>query len=1101
MTEIAKYNGMMSYLTRPPAPKTQVADLVDDLEPGPLKDELLKDFDPTQEEYEEYLQRKGLGERPFNASNGGSPKEEIVEPSKSMQVDTTTKGIPDPLEEFKKQADVFLQGSFASTNKEFFNSLIQKEYDKALDAGVLPEEALSFLKERSQMYRTLAEEGRMQGEPAILGPSYGRENKAIGGGVIEGEDLGTREGFNKPQLNPERRVITQSTKETRSLYNSDKLTKKIIELVKKEPDNYDSVLKKINSYKGNKYKYSANNLSNVLRFLAEDNRIDPKYTVNKAGIPRYVVNKRNAKIDELINVDPDKLPTAQSIAKKVGVTTTTVTNYLKESKGEDWLEQNYGKERFKRYGDIGLRKQFLNYVLNNPVEKFKLDNIIKNTDIKTKKEANSIYSKLLADIYDKRAPNIDRPVLYIDENINLKDLTKKLRSSDDFYDAYERKIGSLLLEAYDGNLDSKEYKNARNTLTAYHNLIRPLNKKYPSIAQTIEHPIPYTFLTEVAAGKDPKNLINTTILGDKENTFKSKIDEVKIKLRRNLEKNPKDKKLLTQLEDMKKLETFLTKETGMGFGVIKSRFTDPRVQDLDFGAETFGTKKIVPQIEESLNVRKNVVDFYNKFKNSDEVKKLFENAGVGIKTFRMLGGIRKGNVPLFLKQMNEILEKNPGLKDQLTQLNVFNEDDRILLASLDGQSGTMTDFYSGPNLTAEEKDPFPYEAALPAGVALGKYGPQVLKLLKNIGGKSIRTVGSPTAAGLFAYDTIKDRMEEGESLPRAVIDKEVGFELLFPEIAKQLSSKAATSAPGILSTIGRFALNPIGKAARVFTPAGAVITGAGLAKDYYDFVQRELERKAADPEAYKAEQEEQMGIAAANGGLIRKRFADGPEDPSKRNFMKILGGLASLPLVGRFFKIGEKAAPVIDAVKTEAAKGKPEWFDALVNKVIRMGEDVTDRFATKDRETVNQINIGDGETVRVYRDIDEGAVRVEYESPDNVYGDQVVLEYKKPLPDEGDPRPTAEFNTAESGPVGRVVGPDDVELDVDEVGGTSIEDLDSDVSKLKEFATGQKPTMKEIVQNKKRKDKAARITDNIDGAASDAIVRRQGDYDPSDYED
>jgi hypothetical protein len=30
------------------------------------------------------------------------------------------------------------------------------------------------------MYRTLAEEGRKQGEPAILGPSYGRENKALG---------------------------------------------------------------------------------------------------------------------------------------------------------------------------------------------------------------------------------------------------------------------------------------------------------------------------------------------------------------------------------------------------------------------------------------------------------------------------------------------------------------------------------------------------------------------------------------------------------------------------------------------------------------------------------------------------------------------------------------------------------------------------------------------------------------------------------------------------------------------------------------------------------------------------------------------------------
>ena len=125
MTEIAKYNGMMSYLTRPPAPKTQVADLVDDLEPGSLKDEMKGKFDPDQETYEEYLQRKGLGERPFNASDGGRANladgtEKIVEPSKSMQVDTTTKGIPDPLEEFKKQADIFLQGSFASTNKEFF---------------------------------------------------------------------------------------------------------------------------------------------------------------------------------------------------------------------------------------------------------------------------------------------------------------------------------------------------------------------------------------------------------------------------------------------------------------------------------------------------------------------------------------------------------------------------------------------------------------------------------------------------------------------------------------------------------------------------------------------------------------------------------------------------------------------------------------------------------------------------------------------------------------------------------------------------------------------------------------------------------------------
>ena len=112
----------------------------------------------------------------------------------------------------------------------------------------------------------------------------------------------------------------------------------------------------------------------------------------------------------------------------------------------------------------------------------------------------------------------------------------------------------------------------------------------------------------------------------------------------------------------------------------------------------------------------------------------------------------------------------------------------------------------------------------------------------------------------------------------------------------------------------------------------------------------------------------------------------------------------------------------------------------------------------------------------------------------------MLLQYKKPLPDQGDPRPTASFDVAESGPVGRARGPDDYEIEVDEVGGSNISELDSDVSKLKEYATGKKPTMKEIVQNKRRRDKAAAITDNIDGAQSDAVVRRQGEMDSSDYE-
>ena len=224
---------------------------------------------------------------------------------------------------------------------------------------------------------------------------------------------------------------------------------------------------------------------------------------------------------------------------------------------------------------------------------------------------------------------------------------------------------------------------------------------------------------------------------------------------------------------------------------------------------------------------------------------------------------------------------------------------------------------------------------------------------------------------------------------------------------------------------------------------------------------------------------------------------------SRRTFMKILGGLASIPIIGKILKpvkIG-KTVSKVPVIKTAPVEGKPEWFDSLVNKVIAEGDDVTKRFATGERQTIHQKTLDDGSVVRVTEDADQGAVRVEYDSADNVFEDTVQMEYKRPLPDEVTPDPAAEFTTAESGPVGRQVGPDDYDLEVEEIGGTSIRDLDSDVSKLKEYATGKKPTIKEMMQNKRRKDKARAITEDTDGAVSDAITRRQGDYVPEGPED
>ena len=238
---------------------------------------------------------------------------------------------------------------------------------------------------------------------------------------------------------------------------------------------------------------------------------------------------------------------------------------------------------------------------------------------------------------------------------------------------------------------------------------------------------------------------------------------------------------------------------------------------------------------------------------------------------------------------------------------------------------------------------------------------------------------------------------------------------------------------------------------------------------------------------------------ARDGGIMRLGFKDGM---NRRTFMKLFTGLVSLPIIGKVLKplkVGKKVTQV-PIIKTDNVAGKPEWFDQLVNKVILEGDDMTKQFATKEREIVHATKIGKDDYVRVTQDLDEGSVRVEYESLDNMYEDPVQLRYKKPNPDEGDPRPSAEFDVAESGPVGRADGPDDYSIDIDEVGGTSISDLTSDVSKLKQYATGQKPTIKEMMQIKRRKDKARRITEGGE-AEMDAVIERQGEFIENDLVD
>ena len=219
----------------------------------------------------------------------------------------------------------------------------------------------------------------------------------------------------------------------------------------------------------------------------------------------------------------------------------------------------------------------------------------------------------------------------------------------------------------------------------------------------------------------------------------------------------------------------------------------------------------------------------------------------------------------------------------------------------------------------------------------------------------------------------------------------------------------------------------------------------------------------------------------------RENFADGGRigfKMGRRAFLKALGagigGAAAIKtgIIG----LGAKKAVTGAGEKiiTAPVKGKPEWFDALVNKVIREGDDVTKQFSTKEREIVHKLDIDNLDDVRVTQDLDQGMIKVEYNSPNNMGEDTVELVFKsgRDQMDETTGKVADEFYAVEKEPRA-VGGPEDADLEFDgENFVRSVDDLQSDTSKLKQIATGKKQTLSEFVNSKKKKDRVKSINED-----------------------
>jgi len=531
---------------------------------------------------------------------------------------------------------------------------------------------------------------------------------------------------------------------------------------------------------------------------------------------------------------------------------------------------------------------------------------------------------LHANMYRALDPNQPGSGKFLSDNYNSNQIKNVLDKVKNNFagDYFNRTFENLLIDAY-GDVP-KKYKPLADKLKKFRELQKELKKAGVGdefIAQ-LDHVIPFNFLQLVREGKNPDELLRVRAYPGTLNsaTFKGAIDGA---LGRAVEN--KDKKLIKTITE---LRDFLPEDMG------KIDSTGKKV--IDYGAEPFNLKTIYSDQQKKFG---EVYKRTQEFMDNPKVINLLKDAGISL---RAINQIKKLNVPGFLNTFKELKKSRPEL-----------------FVGIDDEFADIENQYAGLNLEGDfrdfvarqeekKKEPGLPAEAIGAGTLFGmKYAPQIAKGV----GATVRAVGSPLA-GLTLAGT--ELLSDDPSLGQA------GAEIVFTD---QIRRAAGQVPKGIMSNVfGLQGLSKFGKLGtalatripRAMTPVGLTMLGAEGIKKLYDEEQKKNRMiEAMDPEERlqfleeeKATEEFMSRQSAAYGG--RMGFADGPEDPKKRKFMKIMGGLASIPLLGRFIDIGIQAPKVAEVLR-RGADGIPDFIMDLIAKVKAKAEATGMKYFTGNR--------------------------------------------------------------------------------------------------------------------------------------------------------
>jgi hypothetical protein len=763
---------------------------------------------------------------------------------------------------FKEEADLFLKGFIGGFPQDEMLLKLQAVLDKAVEKGVVePEAGLDYFRSRKQELLDFARENP--------GETLPRVNKAIGGGVVEGENLGTREGFQDPKI---------------ELHRS------------------KGVLGNLN--------YGFDNLSKDLKAGKTTNQIANELYEKNKNFPEKFKTDRIQKLNPvtLLEVALKDRIRKQPDFSKLSDKNQKAFNFKKEKALKDFnsfIEKN--KSKYKKMYDQNIA---------GAPEKFKQD---------------------LKSFLEKKYPEFIKESgggTFITKGTKLftpiKDLGREVTQAGDY--GIEKYINNTIRESLGIPLKPKAGEGSSlDRLQRKYNLStrqlldvakkqgvipendpitgNPINSEdayYRYVKRTEVDPIYNLFDKRFKFGAEHLGGISRAAnIGDPQAL--TKITAMDPYVNRVLKGSNLDKKVSTQIN--------LAKETG------NKKYLNIANDLIKQGEKDFGLQLTKYKFKDN-----KIVPVHPKVSMDDPIVKKAERA---IKSFIATGRDKTKEFELLpedLKQSIQLFKENNLPKARKFLNQAIKTGGVASVAGIAGLGLLGTEAEAAGEET--KKGSILPEAAAASSLALKP----VREGAKKFGKYALQVAGTPLGAtGLIAGFGV----DPTQTLDRVGIEAEAA---LAPELVKQ-SAKFGPAAQRILN----FGLSPAmaARAARIASPIGIASLGGEALYKYGKFVKDELDRiekmSPEEREAYNIEQQEQMGVAAANGGLIRKGFANGPEDPSKRKFMKIMGGLASLPIVGKFFdvaQVAEKAAPAV----VETFKNAPPHFMGLVNKIRALGK-------------------------------------------------------------------------------------------------------------------------------------------------------------------